>query len=430
MSRSPVSVPLLLLWVTCLSTTVRAEDWPQWRGPGRTGHVADGARVPGRLPTAPKVVWRQPIGAGLASPVVAGGKVFYLDDQGGKETLHAISAGDARELWRATVDNALRDEQGPSGPRCTPLVDDDRVYAQSGMGELQCRSVANGHLLWRVNFTNDFGAVFFGEDTPVPGAAEHGYTASPVIADRRLIACVGGTNGAGVVCFEKHTGQVLWKSLNDRAAYAAPLVATLGRVEQVVCFTVEGLVGLALADGVLLWRAPLKTPYGRNCATPVVVGDWVVAGSYQAGLMAFKVAAEGPGLVARRAWVNKNLAMNFSSPVGVGTHLFGLGPNRQLVCAEIETGRIAWSQGGYFTTASGTAHAAFLVMGDNILVCTDGGELVLLAADLAACRELGRAQVCGPNWCNPAYAGGRLYLRDGLKTTGTLYCLELLPEGK
>jgi outer membrane protein assembly factor BamB len=146
--------------------------------------------------------------------------------------------------------------------------------------------------------------------------------------------------------------------------------------------------------------------------------------------MAFKVTAEGPGLVARRAWVNKNLAMNFSSPVGVGTHLFGLGPNRQLVCAEIETGRIAWSQGGYFTTSSGTAHAAFLVMGDNILACTDGGEVVLLAADPAACRELGRAQVCGPNWCNPAYAGGRLYLRDGLKTTGTLYCLELLPEGK
>jgi len=416
------------MWGAGLAATGRAEDWPQWRGPNRTGRVAEGAPAPARLPAAPKEVWRLPIGAGVASPVVAGGKVFYFDNQDGKETLHAIKAGDARELWRAAVDNALTDEQGPSGPRCTPLVDGDRVYAQSGMGELRCLSVADGHPLWRVNFTNDFGAVFFGEDTPVPGAAEHGYTASPVIADRRLIACVGGTNGAGVVCFEKTTGKVLWKALNDRAAYAAPLIATLGGVEQAVCFTVEGLVGLALADGALLWRAPLKTPYGRNCATPVVVGDWVVAGSYQAGLMAFKIAAENPGLTASRVWVNKQLAMNFSSPVAVGTRLYGLGPNRQIVCAEVETGRIAWSQGGYIAAAAGSAHAAFLVLGGNVLVFTDGGELALLAAEPAACRELGRATVCGPNWCNPAYAAGRLYFRDGLKTTGNLYCLELVPR--
>jgi outer membrane protein assembly factor BamB len=389
--------------------------------------VAKEARVPSSLPAKPKIVWRLAVGEGLASPVVAGGKVFYFDNQAGKETLHVIAAGDASELWHAAVDDAFADQQGPSGPRCTPLVDGDKVYAQSGKGELQCLNVEDGRRVWRVNFTNDFGAVFFGEDTPVPGAAEHGYTAAPLIEGERLIACVGGTNGAGVVCFDKHTGKLLWKSQNDRAAYAAPIVATLAGVRQAVCFTVEGLVGLGLADGALLWRVPIKTPYGRNCTTPAVAGDWVVAGSYRAGLIGVKVSADGGSLKAERAWVNKDLAMNFSSPVIVGRHLFGLGPARRLVCAEVETGRIAWSKEGYITTASELAHASLLVMRDNILVCTDAGDLVLLAADPAACRELGRVQVCGLNWCNPAYAEGRLYVRDGIKTTGNLYCVELLP---
>ena len=427
MSHAFAKIGALVLWMACLAPHLRAEDWPQWRGPDRTGHVPNGARVPGTLPPQLEEVWQIAIGDGLASPVVAGGKVYYFDNQGGKETLHALNAGDARELWRAQVDETFTDEQGPSGPRCTPLVDGERVYAQSGKGELECLSVANGSLLWHTNFMKNFGSAFLGEDSPVPGAAEHGYTAAPVIADQRLIACVGGTNGAGVVCFEKHTGALLWKSQNDRAAYAAPMIATLARVEQVVCFTVEGLIGLGLKDGRLLWRVSLKTPYGRNCTTPVVVGDWVLAGSYRAGLVGIKVSADGLGLKAERAWLNKDVPMNFSSPVCVGRHLFGLGPARQLVCVEVETGHVAWTKQGYFTTAAEVAHAAFLVMGENILVCTDDGLVALIAGDPTGCRELGRARVCGINWCNPAYADGRLYLRDGIKATGNLYCLRLLP---
>lgn len=404
-----------------------ADDWPQWRGPMRTGHIAERIRIPESLPAEPKLIWRIKVGEGFASPVVAAGTVFYFDNQAGKETLHAITANDHRELWRAVVDDTFTDEQGPPGPRCTPVVDGDRVYAQSGKGELQCLQVADGRRLWRVNFTNDFGAAFLGEDSKVPGAAEHGYTAAPVIAGHRLIACVGGTNGAGVVCFEKRTGKVLWKSQDDLAAYAAPMIATLAGVEQAICFTVEGLIGLALTDGKLLWRVPLKTPYGRNCTTPVIVNDWVVAGSYRAGLIGVKVSADGAGLKAGQAWVNKDAAMNFSSPVAAGRHLYGLGPAKNIICVELETGRIAWSKDGYITTSADVAHASFLVMGSNILICTDAGQLVLIAADPAACRELGRAQICGLNWCNPAYADGRLYVRDGIKTTGNLFCVELAP---
>jgi len=208
---------------------LRAEaDWPQWRGPTRDGRTSHGAAAPGRLPEETKearIVWHVNVGSGLASPVVAGGKVFHLDGIEGKETLHALDPSTGRELWRATVDDSFQDEQGPSGPRCTPLVDGEFIYAQSCRGELQCRAVREGRLVWRANFRKDFGAVLLGEDSKVPGAAEHGYTASPLVVGEQLIACAGGTNGAGIVSFDKRAGTVLWRSQSDLASYAAPILA-------------------------------------------------------------------------------------------------------------------------------------------------------------------------------------------------------------
>src|SRR5689334_281596 len=126
------SLPVCVLFVA--TSPLLADDWPQWRGPARTGHAASDAPFLTSLPAEPKVIWRVKIGEGFASPVVTAGKLFYFDNQAGKETLHALQADDARELWHATVDDTFRDEQGPPGPRCTPVVDGDCVYAQSGKG--------------------------------------------------------------------------------------------------------------------------------------------------------------------------------------------------------------------------------------------------------------------------------------------------------
>lgn len=425
---------LLSRWVVTLTlahaaaTTTTASDWPQWRGPNRTGRLAPGTSAPTELSAEPRLVWKRPAGEGFASPIVAQSRVYLFDNQSGKETLRALAVGDGAELWRATVDETFRDEQGPPGPRCTPLVDGERVYAQSGLGELQCLDVRDGHLQWRVNFRREFGSPFLGEDSPIPGAAEHGYTASPVIDGSRLIALVGSTNGAGVVAFDKTTGAVLWKSLNDLAAYAPPLIVQLAGSSQCLAFTVEGLVGLRPEDGTELWRSPLRTSYGRHCTTPVVSEDWVYAGSYKVGLFATHLTSSGTQFTATRTWTNANVAMNFSSPVLVGRHLYALGTARNLVCVELASGRIAWSKEGVLTRSADVAHAGLLGLQDGVLVLKDDGEGLLLAADPTAYRERGRAQFCGLNWCNPAYADGRLYLRDGIKGTGSLYCYDLLPS--
>lgn len=395
------------------ATAVQSADWPQWRGPDRTGHAPAGTPALTTLPTEPARVWRIKVGDGLASPVVADGRVFLFDQVSGRETLHALTVDTGREIWSASIDDTFKDSQSAPGPRCTPLVDGDRVYAQSCRGELQCRAVHDGKLLWRTSYVTNLGAMFIGEKGPASGATRHGYNGSPVIDGDHLIAVAGGTNGASVVCFDKKSGAVRWKSQSDTAAYAPPFIAELAGRRQVIAFTVESLMGLDVRDGTLLWRMPVKTTFGRHVTTPVVAGDIVAVSSHQFGLVGTRVVRDGAGFRATPAWTNREATINFASPVVADGYLYGVGPAKNLVCVDMNTGRLAWAQTGQINSSADKAHAAFLVVGKNILTLTDGGELVLFEASSSQYRELARAQVCGFNWCNPALSNGRLYVRDG-----------------
>src|SRR5437868_15071791 len=101
---------IMILIATTVAVSLRAEDWPQWRGPSRSGHTSAGARMLKTMPPDPKAIWRIPVGEGFASPVVADGKLLYFDNQNSKETLHAIQASDAKEIWRAAVHDTFQDE--------------------------------------------------------------------------------------------------------------------------------------------------------------------------------------------------------------------------------------------------------------------------------------------------------------------------------
>jgi outer membrane protein assembly factor BamB len=421
--RSGSRASFLCLALAALGTPSHAADWPQWRGPERTGHAAPDATLVERLPAEPKTVWRIKATEGLASPVVAAGRAFLFENHGGKETLRAVDAATGAEVWRATIDAVFSDSQGPSGPRCTPVVDGDRVYAQSCRGELQCLSTADGRKLWGVNYTKDFGAVFTGEKGAAQGASRHGNNGPPVVGGGRIYVQAGSAGGAGLVCLDKKTGAVIWKSQNDVAGYAAPLVVPVAGTPQFLSFTADGLVALDPANGDLRWRFPVKTAFSRHAATPVVLDDMVVISSHQVGLIGLRASKAG----IQQAWLNKEAAVNFASPVAVGNFLYGLGPRKNVECVDIRSGEIQWSKEGWWTTSADKSYGSFVVLGRNILTLTDGGTLILFAADPKECREISRVQVCGANWCNPAYVDGRLFLRDGMRQTGEWLCVSLLP---
>jgi hypothetical protein len=186
----------LIQWVIP-DLRVVAADWPRWRGPGNDGHAPAGSKPLDSLPLDAAFVWQVPAGEGLASPVVAHGRVFAFDNQDGQETLRALSVDTGRELWRAAVDAPFSDSQGPTGPRNTPVVDDDVVYAVSCRGELQCRNTSDGALVWRTSFVKDHEAVFVGESGSTPGAARHGNNGSPQVDGDHLIVWRRGNERRG-----------------------------------------------------------------------------------------------------------------------------------------------------------------------------------------------------------------------------------------
>ena len=166
-NRSLASI-LALLIVGAVSNAA-THDWPQWRGPERNGTVPADVAVPSSLPSSPAVVWHKPVGFAVASPVVAGGKVIYLDNQDDREVVHAVDAKTGDEVWHVDLDAATHDTQSKPGPRTTPMVDDDRVYAQSCRGTLKCLNLADGKLIWESNYVKDFKTIFIGEKGPAMG---------------------------------------------------------------------------------------------------------------------------------------------------------------------------------------------------------------------------------------------------------------------
>jgi outer membrane protein assembly factor BamB len=411
-SRSFLRIGLVLATAS-LGLHVQAEDWPQWRGPSATGYVPASYWMPAALPPTPKTLWKAPMGDGVGSPVVAEGRVFILETVGDKELLRAFDAASGKDLWTHEMDKRYEDTQG-KGARSTPTVAGDKIFATSCRGEFHCVNVKDGQLIWKKNFVTDFNALFYGEtkDFLANGASRHGNNGSPALLGKNIIVQAGGTNGASVVSLKQSNGEVVWKAENDQAGYAGAVIEKVAGTKQLICFTANGVIGLDPDKGALLWRFPIETKFARHVTAPTVVGDIVMVSSHMHGVFGIRVSKEGKGFKAEQAWVNKDAAINFACPVAVGEHLYGVGPQKNIICLEAKTGKIAWSKDGLINSAAGKAYAGMLVMGKNLVMLTDTGTLIQFVADPKEYHEVSRTQICGNNWCNPAYADGVIYVRD------------------
>lgn len=394
--------------------SVLAGDWPQWRGPERNGHAAADEPFPATLPANLEPRWNRPIGPGFASPVVVGTRLFHVDEQGGHETAQALDASTGAILWQTAYAPSTGDEWG-SGPRCTPVAEDGRLYVQSLQGDFACLDQQDGRRLWGFSFSRDFGVRYLGgSDNSDAAARRRGNTGAPVIVGDRIFVTVGSTNNATVVCFDKRSGSERWRAGTDEAAYAALVSGRLAGHSQVVAYTAFSLLGLDVESGATLWRIPLKSHANRHAVTPVLDGDSMIVSSHTLGTRAFRVTGDPAprgAFTASEVWSEPQLKTSLATLVLVGRHLYGQGPDRDFICVEAATGTKRWSQRGYSDKPL-TGYSATLASQSRLLVLSENGQLTLLEANPNAYRELGRQQVCGKNWSHPAFAGGTLYLRD------------------
>lgn len=413
--RLVLLIPLLSGAVSLISPAAAAADWPQWRGPQRDG-VARGEKLPAVLPASPKILWKASAGAGHSSVVISGNRLAYLDQLGDKEHAHVLDLATGKPLWGVPFADPAEYSNYGTGPRCTPIIDGDRLYAQSGRGEFRCFSLKDGKTLWRFNFEKDYGVTFLGNRSSDPeanqtAARRHGHNGAPVIDGNRIFVPVGSTKGATLVAFDKLTGKELWRAGEDNTAYSSLMVGTLAGVRQVVHLNADALMGVDASAGKILWRVPVKTGAKRHVFTPILVGDTVTIASQTVGMLQFRIVKDGADLKAEPAWSNPAMKVNISSHVLVDGKLYGIGASKgasasDLACVDFKTGQTLWIKPGFGD------YASTMAVGDKLLVLNSNGEMFLLAADPAGYKELGRVQACGKTYSFPALANGVLHVRD------------------
>ena len=411
------SLPFTLIF---LGTTF-AGDWPQWRGVNRDG-IAHGEPALARLPAAPKKLWQVPVGKGQGGLVIAKGKILMLHETmvGGKpmETAMLIDAASGKTLWQTPFADSwqYRNPYG-SGPRVAPQIDGDLVFAQGVKGVLACMQLADGKLLWSKSYVKDFGAKWFGGNAPGSkgtAASRHGNNGAPATDAKHIYAAAGGHNGASLVCLEKRTGKLVWKSGNDYAAYAGLMLGKLAGVEQVVMVTAAHMIGYRAKDGKALWSVPVITGAARNIVTPILSGDTVTAASFSVGTFQVRIRNSGAGQTATEVWRNKDARTNITTPVLHQGFLYGLGTTRGrnsvFVCLNHKTGQTMWSAPGY------DDYASVIGVGDTLLIHGSSGALSLLKATSEKHIVLGKLpEASQRSWNFPVYSGGTLYLKDGLR---------------
>jgi len=412
----PLSTFLFLTFAVSLS----AGDWPQWRGVNRDG-ILHGEPALAKLPAKPATLWQIPIGKGQGGLALAKGVLIVLHEtslKGKKETARAIRIADGKQIWETEYADSWQytNVYGP-GPRTAPLIDGDLLFCQSAAGALACISMKNGVLLWAKNYAIDFGAKWFGGNAPGSGgtaASRHGNNGQPVTDAKYIYAPAGSHTGASLVCLEKKTGNLVWKSGTDYAAYSGLMRGTLAGVEQIVMVTAVNMISYRAKDGKKLWSVPVKTGAARNIVTPILHGDTVTMASHTLGTFQIRIRNSGSGQAAEEIWRNRDARTNITTPVLKDGYLYGLGASRgrnsEFVCINHKTGKTEWSERGF------TDYASVISMGDTLLVHGSRGTTTLLKATPKKFTQLGRIENAGqPSWTFPVYSGGVLYIKDGLR---------------
>ena len=387
-------VLLLVLSMASVSVAQSNANWPQWRGPNRDGISKETGLLKQWPAEGPPLAWKASgAGRGFSSFSVANGKLYTMGLRGDREFIIAFDVATGKEAWATANGNAFRNDRG-DGPRGTPTVDGDRVYALGGSGDLSALDARTGKVVWTKNILKDFGG----------RNITWGISESPLIVGDKLLVNPGGPD-ASMVALNKSDGSVIWKSQSDKAGYSSAIPVQINGGTQVVFFTSQRAVGLDLKDGRLLWEYAKPSNNVANAATPIARGNRVfISSDYGTGGGVVEIK---PDSTAQEIWFSKEMRNHHSSSVLVGDYLYGFS-SAILTAIKFDTGEIAWRDR---SVGKGS-----LVYADGRLYCfSERGVVGLVEATPTGYVEKGRFRIEAGDletWTHPVVAGGRLYLRD------------------
>jgi outer membrane protein assembly factor BamB len=368
-------------------------DFPQFLGPERNATVRGVRLARDWEARPPRLVWRREVGGGWSGFAVSGDVAVTQEQRGEEEHVVARDVSTGERRWRVLHGRTFISAIAGDGPRATPTVTRDRVYALGSRGILIALGFEDGAVLW----TRDT----LGE-TPGP---EWGVAGSPLLFED-IVVVAGGAPGRSLSAYSTDDGSPVWSSGDDPAAYASPALLSLGGEAQIVAFNAGSISGHSPKSGALLWSQawPQQQP---NAAQPLPLSGsrLLVSAGYGVGSKLFRISRKGAGWRSELIWETQWLKAKFTNLVVHRGLVYGL-DDGTLVCLDPETGKRRWKRGSY-------GHGQLLLVEDLLLVQTEAGEVVLVEPHPERLVELGRfTAIAGKVWNTPALAGSWLLVRN------------------
>lgn len=396
------------------ATSASNGDWPQFLGPNRD-NISQETGLLKKWPSAgPKLLWTaRGLGAGFSPVAVVGDTIYTMGNQGQDETVLAVKLQDGKPLWMAKTGGRAYHEGQGDGPRGTPTVDGDFLFALGATGDLVCLEIKAGQVSWSKNILREFGG----------NNLTWGICESVLIDGDRLICTPGGTD-ATMVALDKKSGDVVWKAKTpsgDRAGYASAIPIEVGGIRQYVQFTANGTIGIRAEDGQFLWRDNSSANGTANCSAPIFYDNMVFSSSgYGTGGAMVQLTPQARGTKATFKYHTKNMKSHHGGMVVIDGFIYGC-DEQILACLDMKTGKPRWqdrtSGKGSITSADG-----------NLIIRNEQGPVTIAQATPTGFKQLGRFDPPNrsnrPAWSYPVVAHGKLFLRD----QEILQCYELMAK--
>ena len=422
---APAAMLLVLLGVAA----PLANDWPEFRGEGRVGVWTETGILEAFPEAGLDVRWRTPIHHGFSGPSVSDGRIFITDFErarglDGTERILCLDEETGEIVWTQSWEASYLGVSWDEGPRATPTVDGDQVYAVGASGIMTALKVDTGEVLWRIDFVEDFGA-------EIP---QWGFASAPIVDGERVITLVGGTPDAKVVAFDRTTGAEVWRALSSveaGAGVAQPVIIEAGGVRQLVIWHPLAVSSLDPATGEVYWEQPFEVGYDMTVATPVRRGSDLFVTTFYDGPMMLGLDNDRPD--AEMRWrgdshseiLTDGLHAVIGTPIIEGDYIYGFGSYGQLRCLVAATGERVWeTQEATGERARWTS--AFLVKHeDRVFINNDRGDLIIAKLSPEGYEEISRTSLLKPtsrpgnrreltyvNWSHPAYANKHIIARN------------------
>lgn len=397
-------IALCGLWSGTGLAADNGTDWPQFLGPQRNGRSGETGLIDTWPANGPKEVWRKPGGVGMSNLAIQGTTAVTLVQKEGKQWLLALDANTGDTKWETPLAPEYRNGMG-NGPRGTPAISGESVYAFTGEGILVAASLATGKIAWSKDTVQDLGGK----------PAEYGMACSPLVHDRLVIVTVGGAKGT-VAAYDVKSGQRQWVTGDSPAGYSSPALLDIGGRQQLIAFSGNAALGLQPASGQLLWQYPYETNFDCNIATPITIdGDVFLSSGENHGSVLLSLQSKGEKFNIAEVWKSQGtksvLRNEWQTSILLDGYLYGLdnvggaGPVTHLTCINARTGERLWQKPRW---GKGNLIAA----DGKLFFSTMNGELVIARANPKQYEEIGRKEYIGSTRQAPALSRGLLYLRD------------------